>query len=113
MKLLFDQHVHFSDQMTKSEQRQDRTDQQIAALTSKVAELTDDLAQLANTQTVTMRAIASMVASDGELREAQKHTDAIVVALAESHRSTEATVAALIRRIDAFIAALGNGHKNP
>jgi len=99
MKLLFDQQVHFSDQMMKSEQRQDRTDQQIAELTAD--------------QRVTMKAITAVVAMVGELTDAQKHTDAGIRELTESQKNTDAIVAALGRRIDAFIAALGNGHKNP
>ena len=111
MKLLFDQQVHFADNLVKLEERQerlgaaqDRTDQQIAELTAD--------------QKVTMKAILTVVGSVGDLAvahaEAQKRTEANIRELTESQKSTDAIVAALGRRIDAFIAALGNGHpKSP
>lgn len=85
MKLLFDQQVHFADDIEELRAAQGRTNKQIAELT--------------DTQNVTMKAITTVVAAVGGLAEAQKRTDE--------------TVAALAHRIDAFIAALGNGHKNP
>ena len=97
MKLLFDQHVHFVEDLDRLEASQKRTDQQIAELTLD--------------QKVAMKAILSVVGSVGNLAESLKHTDATVAALAESQKRTDATVAELARRIDAFIAALGNGRQ--
>jgi chromosome segregation ATPase len=118
MKMLFDQQVQFADDMVKAEQRQDRTDLQIAALgvkidgltdrvkvitervgeiTETVGEITETVGAITDSQTVTMRAITSVVGMIGDLTESQKRTDAIVATLG--------------RRIDAYIAARGNGHQ--
>ena len=104
MKLLFDQQVQFADDLVKLEQRQEKTDQQLATLagkvtdlTGRVTDLTETIGEITGSQTLTMKAITSVVAMIGDLTESQKRTDAIV--------------ATLSRRIDAFIAAQGNGHK--
>ena len=99
MKLLFDQQVHFADDLEGLRAAQERTNMQIVELTAD--------------QRVTMKAITAVVAMVGDLTDAQKRTDAGIRELTDSQKNTDAIVAALGRRIDAFIAALGNGHKNP
>ncbi|HEV2349710.1 MAG TPA: hypothetical protein VG028_07690 [Terriglobia bacterium] len=111
MKMLFDQQVQFAHDFLKAEQRQDRTDLQIAALTGQVAGISSTVAEITGSQTLTMKAITSVVAMIGELTESQKRTEASVAELAESQKRTDAIVAALGRRIDAYIAAQGNGHQ--
>jgi len=106
MKLLFDQQVHFADAIQKLEERQEHLETAQERTNLQIVELTAD-------QRVTMKAITPVVAMVGDLTAAQKHTDAGIRQLTESQKNTDAIVAALGRRIDAFIAALGNGHKNP
>ena len=75
MKLLFDQQVHFADSIQKLEERQERSSQQIAELTAD--------------QHVTMKAITSVVATVGDLADAQKRTDAGIrqlTGVTEEHR---------------------------
>lgn len=90
MKLLFAQQVQFADGLVKLEERQER----LAAAQERTSQ---QIAELTGTQILTMKAITTLVATVGDIAEAQKRTDA--------------TVAALARRIDAFIAALGNGNR--
>jgi len=97
MKLRFDQQVHFAEDLDRLEPSQKRTDRQIAGFT--------------DTQNVMLKAITVVVGTVAELVESQKHTNAAVAALAESQNATEATVATLARRVDAYIAAQGNGHQ--
>lgn len=109
MKLLWDEQVYSSGRLDRIEKIQERTSQEIAAIFQGISQIPETLGvmrdaevSLMNTTTTLAHRVNDLADTVGDLAEAQKRTDATVAALAED-------LQILTRRVDNFIAALGNG----
>jgi hypothetical protein len=118
MKLLFDQHVHSSERLDRIEELQQKAELEMAQLRALQEKAELEMAELRTSEGAMMGGLAGtmdglkrlahvvtgIAESQRHTTETQQRTEAIVAALAEDLRN-------LARRMDAFIAALRNGHQ--
>jgi len=116
MKLLWDEQVHSSGRLDRIEKIQERTSQEIAAVFQGMSQIHETLGvmrdaeiSLMKTTTTLAHRMNDLADTVGDLAEAQKRTDATVSILATNVQMLAEDLQALTRRVDSFIAALGNG----
>jgi hypothetical protein len=102
MKLLWDEHVYSAGRLDRIEKIQETTSQELASMSQAIANTNETMAVMKDAELALMRTTTTLAHAVNDLAEAQKRTEATVAVLAEDLRI-------LTRRVDSFIAAVGNG----